>query len=220
MAGIARDYAFIEGWQEVPLVKLLTDKHALPVTIENNLRAIALAERWFGGASELQDYVVLGPRSGFGIAMVIGGRIVSGVEHAAGEVGRWPWPDGGALHDALSSPGVWRRLAGKTKRASLPADLHTALAAFANDRSETWIAIVEDYGRVIASLQLLLDTHTLFLHGPLTALGDAFCESIIAAAGQLAPALQTKPPRLLRSQLSDDAGALGAASLAMEQWVP
>lgn len=220
VAGIARDYSFIEGWKNVPLAKLLTDKYALPVTIENNLRAIGLAERWFGGAGELQDYGVLGPRAGFGVAVVIGGRIVSGVENAAGEVGRWPWAAGGELHDALSSPAVWRRLAGKTKRASLPADLHSALAAFANESNETWAAIVEDYGRVIASLHLLLDTHTWFLHGPLTALGDAFCEAIIAAAGQLAPAMQSKTLRLVRSQLGDDAGALGAASLAMERWIP
>jgi predicted NBD/HSP70 family sugar kinase len=219
-AGIARDYAFIEGWRDVPLVKLLGDRHMLPVTIENNLRSIALAERWFGGAGELQDFVILGPRSGFGIAVVIGGRIVSGVEHAAGEVGRWPWPDGGELHDALSSPAVWRRLTGRTKRASLPADLNSALAAFADSPNEAWTAIVEDYGRVIASIHLLLDTHTWFLHGPLTALGDAFCEAIILAAGRLAPALQSKPLRLQRSQLGDDAGALGAASLAMEQWMP
>lgn len=220
VAGIGRDYAFIEGWKDVPLVKLLTHKPTRPVTLENNLRAIALAERWFGGAGELQDYVILGPRSGFGIAMVISGRVVSGVEHAAGEAGRWPWPGGGELHDALSSPAVWRRLAGKTKRTRLPADLHSALAAFANERDETWNEIVADYGRVIASLQLLLDTHTWFLHGPLTALGDAFCESIIAFARQLAPSLQNIPMRLIRSQLGDDAGALGAASLAMEQWIP
>jgi predicted NBD/HSP70 family sugar kinase len=220
LAGIARDYTFIEGWRNVPLVNLLTDQHARPVTIENNLRAIALAERWFGGAGELQDYAILGPRSGFGVAVVIGGRIVSGVDHAAGEVGRWPWPSGGELHDALSSPAVWRRLAGKTKRASLPVDLHAALAAFAGRESDPWTAIVEDYGRVIASLQLLLDTHTWFLHGPLTALGGAFCEAIIQSAGRLATSLQDKPPRLLRSRLGDDAGALGAASLAMEQWMP
>lgn len=220
IAGIARDYAFIEGWKDVPLARQLHDKHDVTVTLDNNLRAIALAERWFGGASELADYVVLGPRSGFGIAIVIGGRIVTGTEHAAGEIGRWPWPDGGELHDALSSPAVWRRLAGKTKRASLPADLHSALATFADQRDEARAAIIADYARVLGSLHLLLDTHSYFLHGPLTALGDAFCADIVTTIQTIAPSLQNKPPCLLRSQLGDDAGALGAASLAMETWVP
>lgn len=220
IAGIARDYAFIEGWKDVPLAQQLHDKHDVTVTLDNNLRAIALAERWFGGAAELSDYVILGPRSGFGIAIVIGGRIVTGAEHAAGEIGRWPWPDGGELHDALSSPAVWRRLAGKTKRASLPADLHSALATFAGQHDDALAAIITDYARVLASLHLLLDTHSYFLHGPLTALGDSFCTDITSSVQASAPSLQNKPLRLLRSHLGDDAGALGAASLAMEAWVP
>ena len=48
VSGIARDYTFIEGWKEVPLAQTLHDKHAVPVTLDNNLRTIALAERWFG----------------------------------------------------------------------------------------------------------------------------------------------------------------------------
>lgn len=220
VAGIARDYAFIEGWQEVPLARTLRTKHDAPVTLDNNLRAIVLAERWFGGAAGLSDFVVLGPRSGFGIAIVSGGRIVTGAEHAAGEIGRWPWPDGGELHDALSSPAVWRRLAGKTKRASLPVDLHAALAAFADRRDDVRSAVIEDYAQVFACLHLLLDSHTWFLHGPLTALGDAFCADIVAAIPRLVPTLGRKTIRLMRSQLGDDAGALGAASLAMEKWVP
>ncbi len=189
-------------------------------TLDNNLRTIALAERWFGGAAELGDFVILGPRSGFGIAIVIGGRVVSGAEHAAGEIGRWPWADNTELHDALSSPAVWRRLTGKTKRASLPTDLHTALAGLADQRDDARTAIINDYAKVLASLHLLLDTHSYFLHGPLTALGEAFCSDTTNRIATLVPSLQNKPIRLSRSQLGDDAGALGAASLAMEKWAP
>ncbi len=220
VAGIARDYAFIQGWKEVPLARLLHARYGVTVTLDNNLRAIAFAERWFGGAGELADYVILGPRSGFGISIVIGGRILTGVEHAAGEIGRWPWTEGEELHDALSSPAVWRRLTGKTRRASLPADLHAALAALAGQRDDTRAAIITDYARVLGSLHLLLDTQSYFLHGPLTALGDEFCADITERTRAVVPSLKDKPPRLLRSQLGDDAGALGAASLAMEAWAP
>ncbi|MBL9115920.1 MAG: ROK family protein [Verrucomicrobiaceae bacterium] len=219
-SGIARDYTFIEGWKNVPLALQLRNKHRVAVTLDNNLRAIALAERWFGAAAELADFVILGPRSGFGIAIVIDGRVVTGAEHAAGEIGRWPWGDKAELHDALSSPSVWRRLTGKSTRASQPADLHSALLALANQRDEARRSIINDYAKVLASLHLLLDTHTYFLHGPLTALGDAFCSDIITTIQNTVQSLQMKPIRLLRSQLGDDAGALGAASLAMEKWVP
>ncbi len=77
-AGMAHEYAFIEGWKDVPLVQMLQEKVGAVVTMDNNLRVIALAERWFGGAAELADYVILGPRSGFGCAIVIGGRVITG----------------------------------------------------------------------------------------------------------------------------------------------
>jgi predicted NBD/HSP70 family sugar kinase len=220
VAGIAREYAFIEGWQDLPVTQLLQEAHAGPVTMENNLRAIALAERWFGGAQELADYAIFGPRSGLGVAFVIGGRLVAGSANAAGEVGRWPWDGGGDLHDALSSPAVWRRFTGSHADQALPADLHTALLPFAQDHNQTWTTLAADYARVLSKLHLLLDTHTWFLHGPLTALGDDFCRAITQEARRIAPALRHTTLRLKCSMLGDDAGALGAASLAMEAWRP
>jgi predicted NBD/HSP70 family sugar kinase len=221
--GVGVYYAFLPDWKEVPFAAQLHRRFKVPMTLENNLRAIALAERWFGGAQQLSDYLILGPRSGFGIAMVIGGSIIGGVHHAAGEVGLWPWPDrdsGARMHDQLSSPAVWRRLKGAGPRTRLPADLRAALATCADPASKAWREVVRDYAQVLAMVQLLLDTTTCFLHGPLTALGERFCRDVCAAIPQVAPSLQGRLPVLIPSKLGDDAGALGAASLAMEAWMP
>ncbi len=218
-------YAFLPGWEDVPVAALLRARLAVPVTLENNLRAIALAERWFGGAQDLSDFIVLGPRSGFGIAGVQDGRLVRGARHAAGEIGYWPWlPEAGEarLHDRLSSPAVWRRLAGKSPRARLPADLHEALSDFAGSTGPDREAVVADWARVIAMLHWLLDPSVFFLHGPLTALGEPFCREINEAAAALAKAAapSSHVPVLCLSVLDDEAGALGAATLAMEHWQP
>ncbi len=221
-AGKALLYAFIRGWKDVPLAQVLQARHKVPVTLENNLRAIALAERWFGGGRDLNDYVVLGPRSGFGVSIVQGGQLMRGAHHAAGEIGRWPWPlDGGRheLHDVLSAPGVYRRLAGLGPGDPLPADLRAALGEMSARTGAEWEEVVTDFARVIGCLQLLVDTERYFLHGPLTALGPRFCQEIVKATAGVAPALVQAPPRLVPSTLGDDAGALGAASLAMESWV-
>jgi predicted NBD/HSP70 family sugar kinase len=195
----------------------------VPVIVENNLRVIALAERWFGGGRELDDYVILGPRSGFGIAVVKDGRLMNGAHHASGEIGRWVWPlmgEGKEMHDALSSPAVWRRLAGVSNRARLPVDLHAALQGLAKSQGEAWEALIDDYARVMGLLHLLLDTPAYFLHGPLTALGERFGREISRRAVKLMPALAAMPPSMIISTLGDDAGALGASSHAMEGWVP
>jgi predicted NBD/HSP70 family sugar kinase len=224
-AGIAADYAFIPDWQNVPLAESLRERFQVPVTIENNLRAIALAERWFGGGRDLDDFVVLGPRSGFGVAIVVGGQLMRGANFAAGEIGRWPWvfsseSDAAELHDALSAPAVWRRLAGASRRARPPEDLRTALLPFAAADGAEWEAIVMDYAKVISCLQLLFDTKAFFLHGPLTSLGGRFCAALTKNVKATTSALAETSFRVVASTLGDDAGALGAASLAMESWAP
>jgi predicted NBD/HSP70 family sugar kinase len=221
--GVGVYYAFMDDWRDIPVRDELNKRFRVPVTLENNLRAIAFAERWFGGAKNLSDYLILGPRSGFGVAIVANGTVLRGARHAAGEAGLWPWPDRNSntcIHDHLSSPAVWRRLKGVPMKAPLPSDLRAALAPFENSSSEAWNKVVLDYAHMLASLHLLLDTTTCFLHGPLTVLGERFCQAIGAAMLELAPTIQNNPFTLVPSKLGDDAGALGAASLAMEAWMP
>ncbi len=222
-AGVARHYDFIRDWSDVPLARLLRERFKTPVILENNLRCIALAERWFGGGRDMRDYVILGPRSGFGVAVVHGGQILSGAGHAAGEVGNWPWPlpsGPGQMHDALSSPAVWRRLTGAPPAAREPANLREALAVFAGKNTPELAAVRDDFARATGCLHLLLDSEAYFLHGPLCALGQPFWDEVSARAAGLMPRLAARPPRIRCSTLHDDAGALGAASLAMEHWTP
>ena len=220
-------YAFIPDWKNVPIAKMLGDRFGALVTVDNNLRTIALAEKWFGGGRDLDDYAILGPRAGFGMAMVQHGRLTTGAHHAAGEIGLWPWPrnSGGRskdkeLHDALSSPAIWRRLARVPPHAKAPANLRVALAPFANATGTQWDEIIADYAHILGCVQLLLDAEVYFLHGPLTALGARFCESISAEATCIIPALAASPLKIVPSTLNDEAGALGAASMAMEAWMP
>ena len=58
--GTGRYFSFIKQWKDVPVTELLQQRFKTAVTVENNLRVIALAERWFGGGHDLRDYVILG----------------------------------------------------------------------------------------------------------------------------------------------------------------
>jgi predicted NBD/HSP70 family sugar kinase len=223
--GVALHYAFIPGWRNVMLGDHLSQAFKVPVTVENNLRAIALAERWYGEDRDLQDYVILGPRSGFGIAMVSGGDLVRGKHWAAGEIGRWPWPmtAGGPsseVHDFLSAPVIYRRLAGLQDDTPLPGDLRAAFADLKAVHPAREAEVVEDFGRLVACLHVLLDAEVYLLHGPLTALGPDFCDEITETAERICPAIAAGSLKVKPSSLGDRAGALGAASLAMEAWIP
>lgn len=222
--GISLMYSFVSGWENIPLREIVQKQFHVPVTLEGSLRAVALAERWFGSHREVNNYVVVGVRSGFGTACMQEGGLLRGSHHAAGEIGLWPWPLSGGqtreMHHRLSAPMTYRRLAGIDEEAPVPEDLRTAMLSLANERGPVWNAVVADYARVLSCVQLVLDPELYLLHGPLTALGDAFCQDVMTASMGVAPALEDVKVKLIRSQLGDDAGALGAASLAMESWLP
>lgn len=216
-------FSFVKHWKNVPIVEAFRQRFRVPTTIENNLRVIALAERWFGEGQDLSDYVVLGPRSGLGISIMHDGELLRGAHEIAGEVGLWTWPqpDGTqAMHDLLSATAVYRRFAGLGPDAILPEDLRSAITQVANPDSPEWKSVVLDFARVVRSLQLLVDPEMIFLHGPLTALGMPFCEEIVNLVLTLPPLLPDLKLRFQPSSLGDDAGALGAACLAMEEWQP
>lgn len=222
-SGIAIYSMTIPHWKNVPLKQRLEEALGVPCTIHNNLRAIALAERWFGGGRVADDFVVLGPRSGFALTIMRQGQILVGAHLAAGEIGFWPvgLADAGEpIHHQLSSPAIWRAFSGSGKDAALPSDLHQALGSFSNLSGAAWDEVTGLFGRVIGMTQCLIDSKLYLLHGPLTALGERFCREIVRKALHQMPALKDMPFEIQPSTLGDDAGALGAASLAMEAWTP
>jgi predicted NBD/HSP70 family sugar kinase len=221
--GTVRYSVIFPGLNDIPLQKTLEQVLEVPVRIENNMRVVAMAERWFGGGRNENDFAILGPRSGFAIAQVRDGKLVTGAHHAVGETGLWPWatPDGERqLHQVLSAPTTWRRLAGKMPDAAIPSDLNDALAELANHDSMAWHEVVNDFARAVGMSHLLIDAGIYYLHGPLVALGTRFCDAISQRALALMPALRDTPVRVVPTTLGDSAGGLGAASLAMEAWDP
>lgn len=221
--GTASDFSFISDWQQVPLKKRFEDRFATPVAVGNNLRVISMAERWFGGAAGMRDFVVVGPRSGFGVAIVANGELLGGSSEAAGEVGNWFWGNsasGTELHYALSAPSVWRRLTNAPPETPAPLDLRAGMEEIAAKQDGCWKGVAKEFALVIGQLHLLLDTEAFFIHGPLCGLGKGFWEEVVHQSEVLMPRLITRSPNVHCSTLMDNAGALGAASLAMKSWLP
>lgn len=75
-------------WRDVPIVSAL--ERALPgyrFVLENDSKAIAMAEYHFGASSGCRDMVVLNLSDGIGAAVILNGEIYRGVSNMAGEIG-------------------------------------------------------------------------------------------------------------------------------------
>jgi N-acetylglucosamine repressor len=85
-AGICRFSPYLP-WRDVPLRRMLEQRVGAPVVIENDVSALTLAERWFGGGADLTDFVVVTLGRGIGLGMVLDGRLYRGGSGAGGEFG-------------------------------------------------------------------------------------------------------------------------------------
>ncbi|PMD67961.1 ROK family protein [Companilactobacillus nuruki] len=77
----------IYGFYEINLKVLLEAKTGLPVKIENDANAAAIAEKWIGSAQGIHDYISLVLGTGVGGALVINDQIYRGAHARSGEFG-------------------------------------------------------------------------------------------------------------------------------------
>ena len=74
-------------WGNTPLQMIVECQTGLPTFIDNDANACALAERWFGMARMIDNFVYILAEGGVGSGIVIGGDIFRGQHDVAGEIG-------------------------------------------------------------------------------------------------------------------------------------
>ena len=77
----------LPGWDNVPLKDMLSDYFGLPVYVEHDGNAGALAEFLFGAGAGKQNVIFLTLGTGLGAGIILDGRIYRGTTDTAGEVG-------------------------------------------------------------------------------------------------------------------------------------
>jgi N-acetylglucosamine repressor len=76
-------------WRDLPVARIVSSATGLPVTIDNDANAVALAELWFGRpeVSDARDFILVLAAEGVGTGIVFDGQIYRGERGAAGEFG-------------------------------------------------------------------------------------------------------------------------------------
>ncbi len=117
--GVLLDMPNRRGWRDAPLAARIGESLGVPVAVENDANAGALAEWHHGAGRGADDLVFLTLSTGIGAGLILGGRLYRGHRFMAGEVGHHVVEPGGALcgcgqHGCLeayaSGAGIARRL--------------------------------------------------------------------------------------------------------------
>jgi predicted NBD/HSP70 family sugar kinase len=76
-------------WRDLPVSRMISSLTGLPVTIDNDANAVALAELWFGRPEvcDARDFILVLVAEGVGTGIVFDGQVYRGERGAAGEFG-------------------------------------------------------------------------------------------------------------------------------------
>ncbi|MBJ6987858.1 ROK family protein [Devosia sp. MC521] len=205
--------------QAVPFADRIEQRLALPVVLEHNASAIALAEAIYGAGAGNASVLHIYMRSGLGAGLV---HFRNGEANSPGpiEIGHVVVePHGltcvcgtrGCLEARFSEPALLSAL-------QLDHVPEEGLIAAARANAEVWALPYEQFVQTLATSITLLGPDLILLGGHL---GEAPQEFIDQLKSDLTPRLmrQFEGVRIERAHLVPDAGALGAACVALEKYV-
>jgi len=77
----------IPGWRDFPLVDRLHEALGLPISLDNDAKALALGEGWLGAASQVESFLAMVVSTGVGGGIILNGRLLDGRLGNAGHIG-------------------------------------------------------------------------------------------------------------------------------------
>lgn len=77
----------LPGWDNICITEMLETRFGIPVSLQNDANACALAEWKFGAARGHENVIFLTFGTGMGAGLILNGRLYSGTNDMAGEVG-------------------------------------------------------------------------------------------------------------------------------------
>jgi len=226
-AGMVFSAPHLSEWHMVPLRDLLQAKLKVPVTVENDVNAAAIGERWTGSAKGISNFVFLAIGTGIGAGIYINDQLYHGSDWAAGEVGYLLAPgerfspvlmkEPGSLERALGGNGIeraWRDLnAGRNPHQHLKATEIFDLATHGDTNARKLLrSSAEALAHAVTNISLLLNTSLVVLGG---AIGTS--EPLVKATLEVLRNNDFARPRLAVSTLGADAQLHGAIRLALDQ---
>lgn len=85
--GVVQSPPNLPHWDNVPIVDILVKRFGLPTYLQNDANACAVAEWKYGAGQGCDNMVFLTFGTGFGAGLILDGKLFSGANDNAGEVG-------------------------------------------------------------------------------------------------------------------------------------
>ncbi|MBM7542406.1 ROK family glucokinase [Amphibacillus cookii] len=227
------------GWRDFPLGRILTDLSGLPVYVDNDANIAALGENWLGSGQLADHLIAITLGTGVGGGIIVDGKIVSGVNGTAGEIGHMTIERDGApcncgrrgcLETIASATGIARiatEKVKKTKHSTLTNILkenkiltakNVFEAAAQGDpcANEVITEVVDVLAFAISNVATVINPSKIVIGGGVSKAGDQLLIPLKNAYQRYALPRISEGSTFAIATLGNDAGIIGAAFLVKQ----
>ncbi len=226
----------LKSWSDVPLGIDLEKRLGLPVILEVDARALAIAESWLGHATRAKNFLTVDIDIGVGAAIALDGKIYRGAHGLAGELGHmvieengFPCSCGknGCLETLVSFRAIIREIKSRLEEAKLygldvdkenELDMDMVLNA-AQKKNPVVCQVIEKaariLGKTIGNLLTFINVEMVFINSDLTVLGEGFLKPLHEEIAKYYLFAKSNPIEVVASALGQDADLIGAAILIL-----
>lgn len=225
--------SILPAWEGHTGLQSVADALGLPLFVENDANAGAIAERWWGRLRDVEHLTFVKLATGIGAGHIVSGELYRGAAGAAGELGHVSIdPEGapcicgnrGCVTSFVGTSALLRRTRdrlGAGRRSSLsddPLTLDRLIdAAVAGDpvAVEVLEEAAEYLGIVLAGLLNLMNPRAVILSGSLTRAGDRLLVPVRRAVQTRTLVDSVTTAQIEISELGTENVALGAATTVL-----
>lgn len=229
------------GWRDTPLREILKKKFHIPVFVDNNVNAMALAESEFGKGQGVKNFVFVNVGMGIGAGVVIKGELFHGESNCTGEIGhttvdyngpKCSCGNNGCLEVMASGPAIAKRAIKGIKEGekSLISELANyglnqisaeIVATAADQGDKLGRSIMEETGEYlgtgVANIINLFNPELVIIGGGVAQAGELIFKPLKRTVQKRAFSVSAEVAKIIPESLGKDCTVMGAAALALKE---
>ncbi len=220
--GIIMSPPNLPGWDDVPVVDFFKERFHVPVAVQNDANACALAEYKYGSGRGVKNLVFMTFGTGLGAGIVIDGKLYAGANDNAGEIGHIRLaPTGpvgynkaGSAEGFCSGAGI-ARLAKIRKGLDLTTkEIFARVRAGDPDCTEVFRESAEKLATILAYTIDIINPEVIALGGVFMRNADLFMSVVNPILEQEALPFALKACRIVPAELGERIGDYAALAIA------
>jgi predicted NBD/HSP70 family sugar kinase len=214
------------GWDRYPVGDRLARRYGAPALVDNDVNIMAVGEHWSNWRGEaFLLFVKIG--TGIGSGIVAGGHVHRGADGAAGDIGHIHVPGHDDIVCRCGNRGCLEAFAGggamavRLRAQGLPTQTSRDVVDQVRAGRFEAVQLIREAGRtvggVLATCVNMLNPAVIVIGGDVARADEPLMAGIREVVYRRSLPLATGRLRIVRSELDDGAGVIGAAVMVLEE---